>query len=89
MNKKDQFVECKFIDNEMQFITYIDFCENRKAIKQLFKSLSTNGKLFYKWYVYANIHTNEFYKNKIWDYLNDYDEYGIELLKQLSKYKVK
>lgn len=89
MKPKFNFKECRFITNEMQFINYIDFCENRKAIKKLYKSLSDNGKIFYQWYVYANIWMSEFYKNKIWDYLNDDDPHGFELLHQLPKYKIK
>ena len=45
--------------------------------------------IFYKYYVYANIHMNEMFKNRIWSYLNDYDEFGIELLKAKKIYKTK
>ena len=80
------FSECKFIRREMQFYTYYDFCDNKSAIKRLFKGLSKNGKLFYMWYIYANIHMELFYKNAIWDYLNFEDEENefrlIELKKQ-------
>ena len=81
------FSECSFIENEMKYYTYNDFCENRNAIKNLYKKLSKNGKIFYKYYIYANIHMNLFYKDKIWDFLNDYDEYGIELMSKLRFYK--
>lgn len=84
--KKDEFYECKFIVKEMWFHTYFDFCDVRAGIKRLYKGLSKNGKEFYKWYVYANIHMNETYKNAIWDYLNDYDD-GLELLRLKQYYK--
>lgn len=89
MNEFIDFSECRFIKEEMQFITYVDFCRNRRAIKNMYKYLSRDAKQFYKWYVYANIHMTEFFKGKIWDYLNDYDEQGIELLKSIPKYKVR
>ena len=79
MNNID-FSECSFIEDQMQFYTYYDFCENRRAIKRLFRSLTLNGKIFYKYYVYANIHTRMIEKNKIWDYLNDYAD-DFELLR--------
>ena len=87
MNNID-FSECEFIDDNLKFYTYYDFFENRKAIKKLYNKLSRNGKLFYMWYVYSNVHMDERYKNATWDYLNDYesDEKMIEILK---KYKVK
>lgn len=89
MSESFDFSECRFISETMWFYTYFDFCENRKSIKRLFNVLTENGKLFYKWYVYANIHMNSQYKNAIWDYLNDYDPHGFELLHLKRNYKVK
>lgn len=86
MNKTD-FSQCRFIAREMWFITYIDFCDNRRGIKRLYNELDRDGKEFYKWYVYANIHMKEFYKNAIWDYLNDYDPNGVELMRISRFYK--
>ena len=46
--------------------------------------------LFYKWYIFANIHMNETYKNAIWDYLNQFEEYyEINLLNLKRFYKAK
>lgn len=64
------FIECEFINDYMKFVTFKGFCDNAYVIKINFKSLNRNGKQFYKWYIYANIHMREFEKNKIWDYLN-------------------
>ena len=85
--EKTDFSICPFIAENMWFFTYYDFCDNRQAIKRLYKSLKDNGKLFYKWYVYANIYTNNTYKNAIWDYLNDDDD-GSNLLRLKQFYKV-
>lgn len=89
MNDKTDFSICDFIEERMWFFTYYDFCDNRKQIKQLFNDLTRQEKAFYKWYVYANIHMNEIFKNKIWDYLVGYDEHGFELLRAKRFYKAK
>ena len=76
------FQFCEFIDYEMSFITYSDFCNKCSDIKLLYKELNKYQKRFYKWYVYANIHMKENLKNIIWQYLNvdDINCY-LELLK--------
>ena len=82
----EDFSECEFIESEMKFYTYNDFCKNRKAICRLFLSLSKNGRVFYKYYVYANTHMKLNFKNRIWDYLNGYCNEE-ELLKLEALYK--
>lgn len=89
MEKNVDFSECRFIDDNMRYYTYIDFYNKRKKIKKMYSELSNDGKLFYKWYVYANIHMNETYKNLIWDFLNNYDDNGFELLRYKQKYKAR
>lgn len=84
--KDIDFKTCRFIEENMYFLTYNDFCDNRNIIKHLFQQLDKNGRLFYKWYVYANIHMNETYKNYIWDYLVGYDD-GINLMYKRRFYK--
>lgn len=88
MNDVD-FSDCQFINENMRFMTYFDFCNNKKNLKEMFNNLDEKGKIFYKWYVYANIHMNETFKDRIWSYLNDYDEFGIELLNAKRFYKAK
>lgn len=83
------FSECQFICERMSFYTYYDFCDNCDRIKKHYKRMNKNARLFYKWYVYANIHMSEFFKNKIWDFLNGYDENGEELYRAKIFYKVK
>lgn len=82
--KDSDFKECWFIDSEMKFYSYKDFLRNAYAIKRLFDyTLQKNGKLFYKWFLYANIHLTMAQKNKAWDWLNNYCEY--DDLKELVK----
>lgn len=83
------FSDCQFIKDKMQFYTYFDFCDNCDRIKNQYKQMNKNAKLFYKWYVYANVHMGEFFKNKIWEFLNDYDESGENLICAKILYKVK
>lgn len=76
------FEFCDFINIEMSFITYADFCKKCKTIKDLYQPLNKYQKQFYKWYVYANIHMREVHKNVIWEYLNfDDTYYYFELMK--------
>lgn len=80
-NKKVDFSQCEFIEENMWFFTYNDFCTHRRIIKKHYQELDSNGKRFYMWYVYANIHLDEARKNKIWDYLNsDEPEYEMILV---------
>ena len=84
------FSECEFIDQAMKYYTYFDFCRDCKSIKRLFNVLTNQGKRFYLWYVYANIHMGETHKNAIWDYLNDDSpEVYINLMRLQRIYKVK
>lgn len=88
MTENIDFSICDFIDEQMWFFTYYDFCDNRKEIKHLFKTLTPQQKKFYMWYVYANIHMNETFKNYIWDFLNDYDR-GEELMRAKTFYRAR
>jgi len=81
---------CEFIETQMWFVTYEDFCDRRTGIKRLYEQMTTDAQIFYKWYVYSNVHCNECYKNAIWDYLNFDDiEYESELTRLKRLYKVK
>lgn len=81
---------CPFIKEYMWFFTYYDFCDNCLVLKFYYDFLHDNAKLFYKWYVYANVHMNETFKNAIWDYLNnDDEEYYIKLINLKKQYRAK
>lgn len=88
MTDKD-FYPCRFIREELCYLTYSDFCANRETFRHFYNLLGNNEKIFYKWYVYANIHMREVHKNAIWDYLNGYDEYGFELMRLSHSLKQK
>ena len=82
------FELCEFIEWNMWFVTYEDFCKKHNQIKRIYKGLSLNQKRFYKWYVYANINMDTHHKNVIWEFLNqDQIEYYMELLRLLVKSK--
>lgn len=89
MNDTD-FSACSYIKDQMQFYTLKDFCDNCKRLKLLYLDLKPNAKIFYKWYVYANIHMNENCKNAIWNFLNSDDlNCYIHLLQLKTKNKIK
>lgn len=88
--KDVDFTTCQFIKEELCFLTYYDFCKNAKILKAFYQAMDKNEKIFYKWYVYSNIHMDECYKNYIWDYLNNEDpEYYVNLIHNLTKYRVR
>lgn len=70
--KEIDFSECEFIEQCMKFYSKRDFYKNAIIIKYLFKKLSRNGRIFYRYYVYANVNIGLKEKHIIWDYLNDY-----------------
>lgn len=69
INEKD-FYDVDFIDYELKWYTKDEFLRNCKIIKSIYKDMTRRQRQFYKWYCYANIHTNLYQKNKIWDFLN-------------------
>ena len=84
------FKECRLINEYLCYLTYDDFCMHRKIIKTMFDNLSAEGKMFYKYYVYANIHMEVKFKDIIWTYLNDATgNVEIDLLHLKNQYKVK
>lgn len=69
--QENDFKECRFIDTFLKFYTLEDFYRHRILIRSRYKALGTNARMFYKWYVYANINMNETQKNVVWEYLNN------------------
>ena len=88
MEEKD-FEFCEYVEWNMCFVTYDDFCKKRKVIKKMYQDLDKYHKRFYKWYVYANIipdvthKQKETYKNAIWEYLNSNDRRCLKMLMSL------
>ena len=64
------FMDTNFINWELKWTIKDEFISNAQVIKKVYKVMSYNQRVIYKWYCYANIHTNLYQKNKIWDYLN-------------------
>ena len=88
--KDVDFSVCPFIKEELCFLTYFDFCHNAKILKAFYQAMEEDAKIFYKWYVYDNIHMDETFKNYVWNYLNsDEPEAYVYLITNLNKYKVR
>ena len=69
--KKEELRECQFIDEELKFYTYEDFYRDKKTIKAMYRTL--DNKIFYKWFVYANINISLVQKDAIKENLNGDD----------------
>ena len=69
--KKEELRECQFIDEALKFYIYEDFYRDKKTIKAMYRTL--DNKIFYKWFVYANINISLVQKDAIWEYLNGDD----------------
>lgn len=70
---KKEIEECKFIDERMKFFTLNDFILSKKLIKTLYQKL--DNPIFYKWFVYSNIHITLSQKDAIWRWLNGETEF--------------
>lgn len=88
--KDEDFSECRVINSTLCYLTYDEFCKYKYFIKNEYKKLQKNGRLFYKYYVYANIHMNTLHKDRIWNFLNcdDYQA-DFELMMALADYKAR
>ena len=73
---EEEYKECRYIDNNLKFYTYRDFKRDAFYLRVLYDKLP--HKIFYKWYVYANIHLTMKQKNIAWAFLNH--DVGYEVL---------
>ena len=73
---EEEYKECRYIDNDLKFYTYRDFKRDAFYLRKLYGKLP--HKIFYKWYVYANIHLTIKQKNIAWAFLNH--DVGYEVL---------
>ena len=64
------FTQCRLIEERMRFADIMDFAKASEIIKARYEKLSSEGKLFYKYFVYAHSNTTTEEKNAIWEYLN-------------------
>ena len=63
--------DCKFLDIDLRFYTYTEFCSKNRLIKKKYERLNDVQKTFYHYYIYANQHMTQTYKDRIQEYLND------------------
>lgn len=77
---------CKIIKEPITFYNYYDFVEKRFIIKYYYDRFTDIQREFYKYYVYANSHMIQMYKDRIWDFLNG-DCSEKELLNIVKFYK--
>jgi hypothetical protein len=68
---KEDFSDCRILDEVLTFYTYTEFCSRCNYIKYKYKKLNSNQKMFYHYYIYANQHMTQTYKDRIKDFLND------------------
>ena len=82
------FSECRYINDNLIFLFYKDFCKDCYIIKRQYQKLSKDGKIFYKYYIYSNIHTTIGEKNAIWNFLNNTgEEFQDELRRLMNRHK--
>lgn len=59
------------IREDMQFVGLKDFYVKSKEIREKYKKLNLSEKWRYKYYVYSRVLLKDFYKDMIWEYLNE------------------
>lgn len=64
-------VDSDILDRPLLYFGLDDFFKRRESIKELYISLDRRTKCIYKLYVYSRAYITEYWKNIIWDYLND------------------
>lgn len=73
---EEEYKECRYIDNNLKFYTYRDFKRDAFYLRKLYDKLP--HKIFYKWYIYSNIHLTPKQKDIAWSFLNH--DVGFEVL---------
>ena len=73
---EEEYKECRYIDNNLKFYTYRDFKRDAFYLRVLYDKLP--HKIFYKWYIYSNIHLTMKQKDIVWSFLNH--DVGYDLL---------
>lgn len=59
------------IDEELAFVGVKEFYKKRKIIREKYSRLSLDEKWKYKYYIYSHYLIEEYYKDVIWEYLNE------------------
>lgn len=79
----------EILGRDMMYYTFEDFMKKRFYIKDKLEEQDNTYKCIYRMYVEARPWMKEFYRNCIWDFLNDYmsdEELTVEYDKYLRKY---
>lgn len=83
------FTQCRFIEEYMRFVDLLDFIKVGHIIKARFVKMNDDGKMFYKYFIYAHVNTTMKQKDAIWDYLtNDDKKYATRLRSMLNALNV-
>lgn len=83
---KEDFSDCNFLDVDFTFYTYTEFYAKCYKIKHKYERLNPRQKEFYHYYIYANQHMTQTYKDRITEFLNgDCDKKELE--KIIKSYK--
>lgn len=83
------FTQCRFIEEYMRFVDLLDFIKVGHIIKARFMKMNDDGKMFYKYFIYAHVNTTMKQKDAIWDYLtNDDQKYATRLRSMLNALNV-
>lgn len=67
---------------ELKFYSLLDFYPRKEVIKKAFDKLTIEEKRLYKKEVYSLCWENEYVKDLIWEYLNEWYESQFDLGKQ-------
>lgn len=59
------------IKEDMQFIGIKDFYIKSTYVKEVYRGLSLQEKWEYKYYIYARPFLKDYFKDIIWEYLNE------------------
>lgn len=73
----------------IRFYGVLDFFPNKEEIKEEFDKLTIAEKRLYKKEVYSICFEQEYIKDFIWEYLNDWNEDYYKLVKVYNKKKRK
>ena len=77
------------MNKKLVFYSLLDFFPKRNEYKKEFDLLSIDEKIQYKMYVYSIPFEDEYTKDLIWEFLNDYKESMFELGKKYRTKKTK
>lgn len=77
------------IKKELTFNNFLDFYNSKENIKEIYDTLTLEEKQIYKMYVYSLCFEDDYNKDLIWEYLNDWEENKFDLGKVYREKKTK